>query len=98
MDEQSERLARNEEIAPRPTAAECVRTLIQNQKFGTVCTVAASGPSSGYPSGALMPYAADEKGRVMACLSNLSGHKRCAVRRHLARKASLGAVTLIESA
>lgn len=77
MQEQSEILSKNEESAPRPTAAESVRTLIKNQKYGTVCTMASSGPASGYPSGALMPYAVDDKGRVMACLSNLSGHKRC---------------------
>jgi hypothetical protein len=67
----------NEERAPRLTPAEELRTLISNEKYGTVCTRSGSGPTEGFPSGALTPFAVDDKGRFVCCLSNLSSHKKC---------------------
>jgi hypothetical protein len=71
-----ELLARHEKAVPRLTAAEELKTLVCNQKYGTICTMASSGKAKGYPSGAIMPYCVDTKGKVIACLSNLSPHKR----------------------
>ena len=77
MDELKAKLQENQESAPRITPAEQVRTLLSDQKYGMISTMSSSGPTKGYPSGALMPYVVDDKGRVICCLSDMSGHKRC---------------------
>ena len=72
-----EALKANEASAARPTPAEHLRTLVELAKFGTISTLACSGPTKGYPSGAIFPYATDDRGGIICALSNLSGHKRC---------------------
>ena len=70
------KVAENQQSAPRISPAEHVRTLLKDQKYGTLSTISSSGPTKGYPSGAVMPYVVDEQGRVICCLSDMSGHKR----------------------
>lgn len=67
----------NEDAAARLTPAEELRTLVSNESYGTVCTISSAGLTEGYASGALTPFAVDDQGRVICCLSNLSSHKRC---------------------
>lgn len=67
----------NEESAARLTPAEELRTLVASEKYGTVCTISSSGPTAGYAAGSVTPFAVDDQGRVMCCLSNLSSHKQC---------------------
>lgn len=66
----------NEENAARLTPAEELRTLVESVKFGTLSTLASSGPIKGYPLGSVLPYAIDDKGRIICALSNLSSHKK----------------------
>ena len=78
MEDVASKLQAHEKTVSKPSAPESVRTLLALNKFGTVCTFASSPSTSGYPSGALLPYAVDDKGRVICALSDLSSHKRCA--------------------
>jgi hypothetical protein len=73
----SDKVAANEKNAPRISSAEHVRTLLATNKYATLCTISSASRTAGFPFGAATPYAVDIQGRVICCLSNLSGHKRC---------------------
>lgn len=73
----------NEANAARLTPAEELRTIVESVKFGTLSTFASSGPIKGYPLGSVLPYAVDDKGRIICALSNLSSHKKYACQPYL---------------
>ena len=67
----------HEASVARLRPAEDLRTLVELAKFGTISTLACSGPTKGYPLGSILSYATDDHGRIICALSNLSSHKRC---------------------
>ena len=78
MEDQSaieyEALEAYQKTVPRLSPAEGARTLIQNSGFGVLSTLA-RGSESGYPSGSVTEYVADENGSLLFYLSELGAHK-----------------------
>jgi putative heme iron utilization protein len=78
MEDQSameyEALEAYQKTVPRLSPAERARTLVQNSGFGILSTLA-RGSESGYPSGSVTEYVADENGCLLFYLSDLGAHK-----------------------
>ena len=45
-------------------------------RIGTISTLGASGEGAGYPTGSVVQFAADDRGRPIFAFSSLSGHTR----------------------
>ncbi len=57
---------------PEPTLAERGRTLVQQQRIGTLSTHSRKQP--GFPFGSVMPYGVDEYGRPIFLISSMAMH------------------------
>ncbi|KAL3161081.1 hypothetical protein ABBQ38_009464 [Trebouxia sp. C0009 RCD-2024] len=62
--------------AARVEIAEEARTLLEVARIGTLSTVASDGAASGFPSGSVVEYAPDDKGRPIFMLSSISPHTK----------------------
>lgn len=62
--------------AARLDFAEEARTLLDIVRVGTLSTIASDGAASGFPSGSVVEYAPDEKGRPIFMLSSISPHTK----------------------
>jgi putative heme iron utilization protein len=63
--------------APEPTYAERVKTLLTNERLGTIATQSARHP--GWPFASVMPYALAEDGAPLFLVSSMAIHTQNAV-------------------
>lgn len=53
------------------------RTIVQNAKLATLCTISNEASTKGFPFGASSACAVDVEGKLIVSLSSLSSHTRC---------------------
>ncbi|GFR50173.1 hypothetical protein Agub_g12339 [Astrephomene gubernaculifera] len=67
---------RQQQAAPRPSAAEEARTVLDQGKHGVLCTLSTSPDTAGFPASSVVQFACDGTGRPLFATSSLSPHTR----------------------
>ncbi|GLC36852.1 hypothetical protein PLESTB_000775700 [Pleodorina starrii] len=64
----------HQQSAPRPSAAEEARTVLDQGKHAVLCTLSSGADTQGFPASSVVEYACDGTGRPFFATSTLSAH------------------------